>query len=295
MLTALRYRLEYAAFLLLNTLVRTLPRGLALALGARLGALIPIIQPQRQRQALKNLRLALPQLSEQEARALLRENFRQLGITGVEMLRLDLYHQPQTLERYFAISGLEHLHAARALGRGVFLLTGHLGFWEAGAIVLPMLGIPIDMIYKQMKNPLISRKLIALREAAGGRCIDKGKAARKILRSLAENRPVAVLIDQRVTRREAIRVDFFGRPANTTPIIAQLAIKQGAVVVPSFCRRLPDNRYEIVFEPMLSFAKATNPDAETIHAATQAMTATIEAAIRRTPQQWFWLHDRWRL
>lgn len=295
MRNTIRFRIEYAGFMLLYALVRVLPRRAALGAGALLGLLMRLTQGKRRRKALENLRHAFPALGDEGGKSLLRENFRQLGISGVEMLRLDLYRDTASLPAYFEVKGIEQLQEALAGGQGCFLLTGHVGFWEAGSIVLPLLGIPMDVIYKRMKNPHVEQRILALREAAGARAIEKRRAARKILRSLAENRAVAVLIDQRVSSREGVRVDFFARPANATPIIAQMAIKQGTPVVPTFCRRLRDNRYEIVFEPMLRFPQDENPAPEAVVAATQVMTAAIEAAVRRDPEQWFWLHDRWRL
>ena len=291
----LQYKIEYIFFLLLSACVRTLPLSLALRLGRGLGTLIYFAQPRRRGKARTNLRRAFPEKDEEECRRLLRENFRQLGITAIEMLRLDLYRDPQTVKDSFVLTGIEEVEQARAQGKGCFLLTGHIGFWEAGCILLPLHGIPTDLIYKQMKNPYVEKRVLALRGATGTRAIEKKHAARKILRSLSENRAVAVLIDQRVSRRQGVVVNFFQRPANATPIIAMMAIKQGIPIVPAFSRRLPDHRYEIAFAPAITFPQEENPSPETVLAATQLLTDQIEAAVRRSPEQWFWVHDRWRL
>lgn len=291
----LRYQSEYLLFLFLSTFIRVLPLPLALLLGRSLGTLIYFVQPRRRRKALVNLRLAFPEKSEEECRGLLRENFRQLGLTGIEMLRLDLYRHPQTVKESFVVNGIEEVQQALALNKGCFLLTGHIGFWEAGCILMPLHGIPTDLIYKQMKNPYVEKRILTLREATGTRAIEKRHAARKILRSLGDNRAVAVLIDQRVSRREGVVVNFFNRPVNATPIIAMMAIKQGTPIVPAFSRRLPDHRYEIAFAPMITFPQEDNPSPETVIAATQLLTDQIEAAVRKSPEQWFWVHDRWRL
>lgn len=291
----LQYKSEYLLFLGLYALVRALPLRLALRLGSALGTLIYFAQPQRRSKARENLRRAFPEKREGECRLLLRENFRQLGIGAVEMLRLDLYRDPQTLKECFALSGLEHVQEALAQGKGCFLLTGHVGFWEAGSILMPLHGIPTDAIYKHMKNPYVEKRIMALREVAGTRWIEKNRAARKVLRSLQENRAVAVLIDQRVSRREGVIVNFFHRPVVATPIIALMAIKQGTPIIPTFSWRLPDHRYEIAFAPMLTFPQEEDPSPETVRAATQLLTDKIEEAVRRAPEQWFWVHDRWRL
>lgn len=291
----LQYKSEYFLLLTLSAFVRALPLAVAFALGRALGSVIYFAQPRRRSKARENLRLAFPEKSEEECRKLLRENFRQLGLTAVEMLRLDLYSDPQTLKDSFTLSGLEEVEKALALGKGCFLLTGHYGFWESGCILLPLHGIPTDLIYKQMKNPFVEKRVLALRGATGTRAIEKRRAARKILRSLSENRAVAVLIDQRVSRRDGVLVNFFNRPANATPIIAMMAIKQGTPIVPAFSHRLPGRRYEIAFAPMITFPQEENPSEETVRAATQLLTDQIEEAVRKHPEQWFWVHDRWRL
>ena len=295
MLKTIQYRSEYALFLLLFTLVRVMPLRLALRLGSALGTLIYFAQPQRRSKARKNLRQAFPEKSEEECRLLLRENFRQMGLSAVEMLRLDLYRDAQTIKDCFALTGIKHVQQALAGGRGCFLLTGHVGFWEAGSILMPMHNIPTDAIYKHMKNPLVEKRIMALREVAGTRWSEKKRAARKILRSLQENRAVAVLIDQRVSPLEGVIVNFFNRPVIATPIIALMAIKQGTPIIPTFSWRLPDNRYKIDFAPLITFPQEENPSPETVLAATQLLTDKIEEAVRKAPEQWFWVHDRWRM
>ena len=295
MLKIIQYRCEYALFLLLYSLMRILPLQLALRLGSALGTLLYYAQPQRRSKARENLRRAFPEKEEEECRLLLRENFRQLGLSAVEMLRLDLYRHPQMVKDYFELNGIGNVQQALAQGDGCFLLTGHVGFWEAGSILMPLHGIATDAIYKKMKNPYVEKRIMALRESAGARWIEKNRAARKILRSLKENRAVAVLIDQRVSPLEGVIVNFFNRPVIATPVIAMMAIKLGTPIIPIFCCRRPDNHYEIVFEPMITFLQEENPAPETVIAATQLLMDKIEAAVRRTPEQWFWVHDRWRL
>lgn len=288
----LRNYLEYGLFLLIFHLVRRLPRALALALGARLGTLARLLLGRRRRRAAENLRLAFPEASADQIAAWVREHFRHLGIIGIESLRLDDYADPELRRRALDIHGFEHFSAAYAMGKGVLLMTAHLGFWELGTILLPALGFPVDFVYKRMKNPFVEQKLVALRESAGGGSIEKHRAARKILRSLAANRGVAILIDQRLGRREAVVVDFFGRPANTTPIITEMAMRQGIPIVPAFGWRLPDGRYHIVAKEPIVFAN--DPDPQAVVRNTALLTQRVEEAVRQAPAQWFWVHDRWK-
>lgn len=283
---------EYLLFLAIYYPARALPRAVALGLGSLLGDLARLVLASRRRLTARNLRLSFPEMSEAELQLTVRDCFRHLGIMGMEVLRVDSYRDAAVQQRYLDISGFEHLREAYALGRGVFLLTGHLGFWELGNTLLPALGFPVDYVYKEMKNPYLEKRFRQLREAGGSQAIEKKRAARKILRALAENRGVGILIDQRAGRKESIPVDFFGRPANTSPIIAEIAMRQGIPVVPMFSRRTADNRYDIYAEPMILLENDPSPEA--VAKNTALLTGRIEAAVRRAPAQWFWVHDRWK-
>jgi KDO2-lipid IV(A) lauroyltransferase len=284
--------LEYTLFLALIFVVKALPRSLALRIGAGLGLLSKVLLPKRRKRALENMRMAYPLMPEEELRNNVSEMFRHLGISGVEMLLLDTFKTKKDLEKYFSFHGLEHLREAYKLNKGVFLLSGHLGSWEVGTFFLPMLGCPADFVAKQMKNPFVGRYFNRLREAGGGRVLDAKHGARRIVKSLSENRAVAILLDQHTTPSVAVKVNFFGRPAYTTPIITQIAMKNGVPIVPCFTHRTKDNRYEIVFEPMILLAPDT--DREAVVRNTALLTSIIEDAVRRDITQWFWVHRRWR-
>ncbi|WP_298036798.1 lysophospholipid acyltransferase family protein [uncultured Desulfuromonas sp.] len=283
---------EYGMFLVLALVVRALPREAAFRLGTLLGHLSRHLQPGRRRTAAENLRQAFPDMPESEVRETVRKIFVHLGTSGVEMLRLDLFKGKADLETYFSFEGMEHLEEAFAMGKGVFLLSGHVGFWEVGTFFMPTLGFPVDFVAKKMKNPYVDRFFTRVREAAGGRCIDSKKGARRIVRSLAENRAVAVLIDQHARPKEAVVVDFFNRPAHTTPIIARIAMKNGTPIVPVFVHRTQDNHYRVTIEPMILLEKKS--DEEAVTRGTSLLTGVIEAAVREDISQWFWVHRRWR-
>ncbi len=284
--------LEYLLFLALLGVVRILPRNLALSLGSGLGWLSQYLLPKRRRTAAENLRQAFPNMTARELDDTLHRIFRHLGKSGVEMILLDRFRTEEDLRRYFSVHGEEHLRAAQATGKGFFIVTAHIGFWEVGTFCLPMLGCPVSLVAKKMKNPLVGDFFQKVREAGGSQIIDSKRGARRIVKALAEGRAVATLLDQHITPREAVQVDFFGRPAWTTPIIAQIAMKQGIPVLPAFSYRTPENRYEIYFEEPIHFAAEDDPKA--VIRNTQLLTDRIEAAVRRDPTQWFWVHRRWR-
>ena len=288
----LKNHVENILFRAAAALLRALPRRLALAIGAGLGRLSRHLLGKRNRTARANLQQAFPEMDPAELDRTLARHFRHLGLSGVEMLLLDRLNDPAQFNHYVRVIGKEHLDQAAALGKGVILLTGHIGFWEIGAIVLPKLGFRADFVAKRMKNPIIDNYVQQIREQGGCQVLDAKRGARRIIKSLAEKHCVGILIDQHMTPKHAVQVPFFGRFAWTTPIITQIAMKQQVPIVPTFCWRTPDYRYEVEFqEPILL---ADDPAPEAVTANTALLTACIETAVRRDLSQWFWVHRRWR-
>jgi KDO2-lipid IV(A) lauroyltransferase len=286
----MRHWLEYIPFILLAKLVRALPRRTALALGRRLGALARHLQPRRVAIARDNLARALPELADAERETILVTSFTTLGANFAEMLRIDLVSDAEWQQRY-RFDGQEHIDAALALGHGAILLTAHLGFWEAGAYLLARAGYRPAFVAKPMHNPLVDAYFQRMREASGSSYIDSHKGARRIFKTLQENRLVGVLMDQHAGRRKGIAVPFFGRPAWTTPVIAEMAMKFRVPVIPAFARRNGDDGYDLVIAPHF-FLEGDGPDA--VRDNTARLNRIIEEAVRRDPAQWFWVHRRWR-
>jgi KDO2-lipid IV(A) lauroyltransferase len=286
----LRHRLEYAALLGVAPLIRSLPRSVALRLGRDIGSLSHWLLRERCHLARDNARKAFPDWSTEQVNALVKRNFEQLGMSAAESLRLDLFAADR-LEEYFDLRGIEHLREAQALGRGIILLTGHLGLWEAGNYVFPALGVPLDTIAKPLKNRLTDAYFYRIRTHFGADILNSRKGARRILKSLQSGRAIGLLLDQHISPPGSIQVDFFGRKAYTTTAITNLAMKYQIPILPTFCLRQPDNRYEAWIEPLVLL----EGDGEAAVAEnTQYLTNIIEQAIRRDPGQWFWMHKRWR-
>lgn len=283
---------EAAPFFLVATVIRHLPRTRALQLGRQLGRIARYLQPQRARTALENLRQAYPEKDSAWLKQQQRQVFEHLGISGMEMLRLDTFKTRHDVERYFTFEGLHHLAALKENNQGAFVLSGHIGFWEIGTFFMPKLGYPVDFVAKKIRNPYVDRFFERQRQAAGGRCLDSKHGARRILRSLSDKRFVCLLLDQHVSKKQGIIVDFFKRPAYATPIIAQIALKTKTPVVPVFVYRNPDFSYRVVISQPIIFDEPATPDA--IQRCSQRLTDIIEAAIRCQPDQWFWVHRRWR-
>jgi KDO2-lipid IV(A) lauroyltransferase len=289
---AVKHRIEYFALRIVAFCVRRLPRRGALAFGHLAGRLVMKVLPGRYRLAKDNMMKALPDLSAAELEENIRKNFEHIGASGVEMLRLDMLKPgSDDLQRYFVFENMHILEEALALKRGVILLTGHLGFWEAGHFALSELGIPFATVAKPLKNPLSERYFAKIRTTFGTTIINSRKGVRQILKSLHENCVVGILLDQHISPPGAVPTAFFGRQAYTTTAITSLAMKHQVPIVPVFCLRQPDGRHKIWAEPMLLLDK----DGRSVADNTQRLTDIIEAAVRKDISQWFWMHKRWRV
>jgi len=268
------------------------PRS-ARSVGRRLGLLFFRLSPRHRRIALDNIASAFGDTLDAPGRwALARESFAHLGMIAADA-PLFPRHLRTPRSRVAWVEGAEHLISAAALGRGVLVFSGHYGHWELVALLQPQLGLPMTMVVSPMRNPWFDRYFARLRGLSGNTILSKRNAARPILKALRDRRAVAILIDQNVRGDGGIFIDFFGRPASTTPALATLALRSGAPIVPVFSRFLPDGRLAI------SYREAIRPIPkggieEDIRDLMQACTAILEEEIRRHPECWLWMHDRWR-
>lgn len=284
--------LEYIPFICIASLVRILPRTLALSFGKRLGQLGQHLQGRRVSISRDNLQKAFPEMSQEEVSKTISSMFKHLGMSFIDMLRVDKYSGQKDLDRYFETSGEENLEEALELGRGCIILTAHLGFWEAGSFFLPTLGYNTEVVAKPMRNPLVDAYFSRMRESNGNQIISSKKGARGILRSLQKNHVVCILLDQHLKGRGSVAAPFFGRPAHTTTIITQMATRHQIPIVAAFSYRQPDSTYQCHFEKMLVLEGDLSE--ENILANTTLLNQLIEAGIRQDISQWFWLHRRWR-
>jgi KDO2-lipid IV(A) lauroyltransferase len=282
---------EYLIFRFFATILRLIPRMAALRLGEALGQLAMYLIPARTKLAMNNIQQSFPEMNKADCKDLCSRSFKHLGISVAEMIRIDMFNESD-LDKYFTFDGLENLKKARDMNRGVLLATAHVGFWEVGTFFLPVLGFPCAFVAKKTKNPYINNYVVKMREHSGGQVIDAKKGARQIVKTLTEGNCVGVLIDHHIRKSEAVQVPFFGRPAWTTPIITQIAMKRDIPVVPIFIYRTKDFKYKAeLAEPIFLDGEMTD---ENVTANTALLTNIIESAIRKEPSQWFWVHTRWK-
>jgi KDO2-lipid IV(A) lauroyltransferase len=191
------------------------------------------------------------------------------------------------------VTGAEHVEAARAAGRGTLLFTAHMGNWELHGVAHGFLFEPMGLIARELDNPRLDAVLCAFRARPGNTVIYKRRALPQVLRLLRENRPVAILLDQNVQEGDGVFVDYFGRPAATTTAAAALALKTGCALIPAHTELGKDGRYRLVYEPPLPVA-STGDRASDMRDLTQRLTTIIEGWVRQRPEQWLWLHRRWK-
>jgi Kdo2-lipid IVA lauroyltransferase/acyltransferase len=242
--------------------------------------------------ALENLTQAYGgKKSRREIRILARRVFGHLVLAIFEICRSFRMGEDDFL-RQVRITGIKHLTTARAKGRGVLLLSAHIGNWEFLNFVIRILGFPMTAIYRPLENPPADRVLLAFRSRFGANLYPKYNAMRKILRSLSRGELVGILLDQDAHNEDGVFVDFFGRPACTNKGLALVARGTQAPVIPVFIFR-EEKTFHMDIQPEVPLQRTRDKQAD-ILVNTRAFNRIIEAAILRHPEQWFWVHRRWK-
>ena len=260
-------------------------------LGRRFGDLAFYGLPGRRRITVANIRQAFPELGAAECRRLARRSWQHLGLTFVELCAL----LAQPLDDFLArvsVEGSEHVHAAMAEHGRALMLTAHVGNWELLAAARRLSPYGLSVIVRPLDAPGLDALANRLRRKADVQLIDKRRALRPVLSALAGGGMVAILLDQNASRREGVFVPFFGRLASTSRAVAVLALRTGAPVVPIFARREAGGRHRVIIHPPLPIPANDGEDA--VVELTARCTAAIERTIREAPEQWLWLHARWR-
>ena len=287
-----RFAIEAGVARAVSAIVRRLPRPAALGLGRRLGRLWGALDRRHLEIAASNLRQAFPEWDEARVQHTARGVYAHFGAVLFDLLWMEGRPIGELLA-LADVEGVEHLKAARAAGRGVVCPTAHFGNWEfQGIASAPLVG-PFTVVARRLDNPVLDRRLVSLRSSTGNVVVYKLKALAQILRALREGGRVGVVIDQNVQEQDGIFVRFFGRPACTTTVAAALALKTGSAIVPARCPLGADGRYRVVFGPPVEWTASGRRD-EDVAALTQHLTSLIEGWVRERPEQWLWLHRRWK-
>ncbi len=286
-----RHWLEYAAVRSAISCARVLPHGISEACGGALGRAFFLLDRRHRRIALDNVAAAFPGRTAAEHRAIVRDAFGHFGRLLLAVLEFSALTPEQMLARV-EFEGEDRVRLAHAHGNGVLFVTGHFGYWELQALVHALRFPPMAVLARTLDNTRLNGLLERIRTRTGNTVIYRQGTLRRVMRTLQAGRGVGMLIDQHMISRDAIQVDFFGRPAATTAAVAALAIRTGAPVVPLFALPLGRGRYRMIYEHPVEPPMTDDPDA--LRDFTQRCTDVLEMYVRRHPDLWLWMHRRWR-
>jgi KDO2-lipid IV(A) lauroyltransferase len=284
---------EYSFSLALIKIFGALPRPIAHR-AARMLAWLGFHLARRQRNSgLQNLRMAFPEMSEAERERILRGCFQNIARLLVEFTHFPELNR-ENISNFVAHDGLENYLEGLRRGRGVIFMTAHFGAWELSSFAHAVYGFPLKFIVRPIDNPRVEALISRYRTLSGNAPIQRRDAARDVLKALRQNEAVGILFDQNTTRSEGVFADFFGVPAATTPAIALFALRTGAAVVPGFLiwdAALQKHRLRL--DPPLELINTGEIDHDVLEN-TELFNKTLESYIRKYPDQWLWIHRRWK-
>jgi len=287
---------EFAEYSLAVTLIKTfgiLPRPVA-RLAAGILAWLGFHLARRQRYAgLHNLGLAFPEMTEADRERILRGCFQNLG-----RLLVEVTHFPQlnkaNIAQFVVHDGLDNYLEGLKRGRGVIFMTAHFGAWELSSFAHAVYGFPLKFIVRPIDNPRVEALISGYRTASGNVPIDRRSAGRDVLKALRQNEAVGILFDQNTTRSEGVFAEFFGIPAATTPAIALFALRTGAAVVPGFLIWDAElQKHRLRLDPPVELIDTGDLDRDVLEN-TRLFNKILEGYIRKYPDQWLWIHRRWK-
>lgn len=289
----LRQALEFALVWVIVQGLRLLPRTMARWVGAWIGAVALRSLKRLREVGLQNLARALPEVSAAERAAILAKVYRNLGWLLAEFCQMSKY-TAEGASRFIRYEGLEHYLAARAKGKGVLVLTGHLGAWELSSFYHSLRRYPMGMVIRRLDNPLVDRFVNRIRCLHGNRVIHKDDFARGLIASMRAGETVGILMDTNMTPPQGVFVPFFGVEACTASGLARVALKTGAAVVPGFLLwEEAEGQYVLRFGEELEQERTGDSEMDAV-ANTALFTRVIEEYVRRYPEQWLWMHRRWK-
>lgn len=271
-------------------LVSILPLSAVHGLGCFVGFIFGSVMRHHRDDAFQALERSIPELSPKECKYVINTMYRYQGINFMEMIWYS-FKGLETIAKAVEVDGMEHYEAALKRGKGVVVLTAHVGNFELMPMATAANGYKLSVIVKRIKNDAVNEVITKLRTHEGLTFLSTKNAYRDCLKALRRNEVVGMVIDQNMTRDEGVFVDFFGKPACTSPGLAYMAAQSKAPIVPVFIYRKPEGGFLLKVQQHLEPPPDRLP--ETIHEATQLYTTIIEDAVREAPEQWIWMHRRW--
>jgi KDO2-lipid IV(A) lauroyltransferase len=287
---------ERLEFVVVWTMVKGLgamPRGVARWVGEGVGKMAFLVVKRLRGVGLRNLELAYPERGEAWRERTLRGVYRNLGLQLAEFCQMPSYTAEQAGE-FTEYDGLEHYLAAKELGKGVLVLTGHLGAWELSSFYHSLVGYPMGLVIRRLDNPLVDEFVNRIRCLHGNRVIHKDDFARGLISAMRHGETVGILMDTNMTPPQGVFVPYFGVQACTASGLAKVALKTDAAVLPGFLLwNEGDKKYHLCFGERMELIRTEDAAADVV-ANTAAFTAAIERYVRANPEQWLWMHRRWK-
>ena len=270
-----------------------MPHKIIWKLAEILGSLWHRIDGHHRGIAMRNLEFAFgDELSETERQTICRGTFIHLVCVLLELPFL-FTMTADNVERFMAFAGIENLYATVKKGKGFMVMTSHFGNWELMALGFSFRFWPFSVVVRSLDNPFLDRMIDRMRSRGGNRTLPKSGSAIRMIRLLRRGEGVGFLIDQNVDWYEGVFVPFFKETACTSKALATLALRTGLPVLPAYNFRSPDGRYQMIFEPEAQIIRTGSLIAD-IEENTALFNRIIEGYVRRHPEQYFWLHQRWK-
>jgi Kdo2-lipid IVA lauroyltransferase/acyltransferase len=289
----MRRKLEYAAAWPVIKILGALPRPAARAVAIAFGQTVYLLHLRLRRVGMRNLELAFPEKSIGERKCILRGEFTSLGRQLAEVCQFPKYNR-KNIEQVVVYDGLENYERAYARGKGVLFLTAHFGGWELSAFAHSLHGHWLHIVMRPMDNEYLDRLIQSYRTMHGNKTVGKDDFVRGLLGAMKAGETVGILMDTNMTPPQGVFVDFFGIPACTASGLARIALRTNAAVVPGFT--IWDEtlgKYRLRFDPAVELVRTGELEADIV-ANTQKFTKVIEDYVRRYPEQWLWVHRRWK-
>ena len=289
----MRRKLEYAAAWPFLKIMGILPRPLARGFAIGIAQLVYLLHFRLRQVGMRNLQMALPEKSQAERKTILRGEFTSLGRQLAELCQFPKY-SPENIDEVVVYDGLENYERAYDRRKGVLFLTAHFGGWELSAFAHSLHGHWVNIVMRPMDNPYLDRLLQQYRTMHGNKVVNKDDFVRGLLAAMKAGETVGILMDTNMTPPQGVFVDFFGIKACTASGLARIALRTDAAVVPGFT--IWDEsmgKYKLRFDPAIDLVRTGNLEADIV-ANTQKFTKVIEDYVRQYPEQWLWVHRRWK-
>jgi len=285
--------LAYALVWVVLKVVGAMPRSLARATGAMVARVLLAVTPKLRKTAEFNLRLAFPEWSEAQRTETMRGMTRSLGWMAAEFARMPHYTR-ENIEDVLVLDGQENFLEGQRRGKGVLFLTAHIGAWELSSYAHALYGYPLHYMARPLDNVRLDALVNRYRGLSGNAPIFKNESARAMLKILKDSGTVGILADQNTMPQEGVFVDFFGTPACTTAGLARVALHTGAAVVPGYAVWDAGlGKYRLRFEPPMELVRTGDAERDIVEN-TQRFAKVTEEIIRKYPEQWVWVHARWK-